>query len=151
MEFRCDAYCGLYCGACTVFMATKSNTIDKLAGEWQKDVDDLICYGCKSQKVAKFCRTCSLKACSAKKGLEFCIYCDEFPCQPLEDFKNNTQYPYHSEVYDYLNTIKEHGAERWLEDMKTRWSCSQCGREHDWFTLECPACGHKLNAYQKPE
>lgn len=151
MKFRPDAYCGLYCGSCTVFMAVKNKTINKLAEEWQKDADDIICYGCKSQKVAEFCRTCALKTCAAAKGVEFCIECDDFPCQPLEDFKNSGRYPYHREVNDYLKNIKEHGVQQWLKDMKKRWSCSQCGREHDWFTLECPGCGNKLDAYVKPE
>jgi hypothetical protein len=151
MDFKPDAYCGLYCASCTVFMATKNNTIDKLAEEWQADVNDIACHGCKSQKVAKFCRTCALKTCARAKGVDFCIECNDFPCQPLEDFKSSSKYPYHSEVYDYLNIIKDHGVQHWLGEMKKRWSCSQCGREHDWFTLECPGCGHKLNAYVKPD
>jgi hypothetical protein len=151
MEFRPDAYCGLYCASCTVFLATKNNTISKLAEEWGKNVNDITCCGCKSQTVTEFCRSCALKTCAAAKGLEFCIECDDFPCRSLENFKNDKRYPYHIEVYDSLKTIKEHGVEYWLDEMKKRWSCSQCGREHGWFTLECPDCGNKLNAYVKPE
>jgi hypothetical protein len=151
MEYRYDAYCGLYCGSCTAFLATKNNTTKKLAQEWQMDENDVICYGCKSQKVAKYCLTCPLKTCAKNKSIEFCNECAQFPCQNLENFKNSDNYPYHSEVYDYLNIIKNDGVESWLEQMKIRWSCQVCGREHDWFTLVCPECGQELNAYKKPE
>jgi hypothetical protein len=152
MEYKLDAYCGLYCGGCTVFLATKNNTYDKLAKEWNMEANDVICYGCKSKKVAKFCQSCVLKNCAEKKKhVDFCIECTDFPCQPLEGFKNDKQCPYHIEVYDNLKTIKEHGLAHWLKDMEKRWSCSQCGKAHDWFTPECPDCGNKLNTYVKPE
>jgi hypothetical protein len=150
MEPRFDAYCGLYCGSCTAFMATKENTVKELAARWRKEEDDVRCRGCKSDTVASFCRTCGLKACARQKGLEFCFQCEDYPCDRLDEFRNNAQYPYHIEVYDYLQTIKQYGVGYWLEAMKSRWSCAACGREHDWFTPVCPACGGRLNTYKKP-
>ncbi len=150
MELKHDAYCGLYCGSCTAFMATQENKTKELAGQWQKEEEDIICYGCKSDKVASFCRTCALKECARKKGLEFCYQCTDYPCDRLDEFRNSAQYPYHIEVYDYLQTIKQHGITHWLKAMETRWSCAACGRAHDWFTQTCPDCGGKLNAYKRP-
>jgi hypothetical protein len=150
MEYRCDAYCGLYCGSCTAFLATKENKVKELAAQWQREEDDVICHGCKSGKVANYCRTCGLKECARKKGLEFCYQCEEYPCTQLDGFRSNPQYPYHIEVYDYLQTIKQYGVKHWLKLMKTRWSCPACGKEHHWFTPACPECGSKLNTYIKP-
>ncbi|MEJ2662539.1 MAG: DUF3795 domain-containing protein [Spirochaetia bacterium] len=151
MEDRHDAYCGLYCGSCTAFLATKENRIKELADEWQRPVEDVECHGCKSEKLAVYCRTCALKQCARQKGLEFCFQCAEYPCPQLDEFKNSADYPYHSEVYDYMDMIAEHGTDYWLEQMKRRWSCGSCGREHSWFTPACRECGGDLDTYKKTQ
>lgn len=141
--FVSDGYCGLYCGACPVFLATKS-------GEAEKTGTDK-CMGCKSETVsAGWCRECSLKKCARKKGFDFCYECADYPCQDLEGFKNAPEWPYHTEVYDYMGIIKKEGKEGWLKKMSVRWSCPSCGKEASWWDLECLYCGTKLNGYKKP-
>jgi hypothetical protein len=151
LESRYDAYCGLYCGGCTAFLATKENNVATLAREWNMEENDVKCLGCKSQTTAKFCTVCPLKECARDKGLEFCGECREYPCQKLEGFRNAEKFPYHSEVYDNLAEIKKQGLQNWLKHMKKRWSCPSCGKEFSWYTQPCPSCGQKLDSYKKPK
>jgi hypothetical protein len=138
-----DGYCGLYCGSCPSYLATKAGKATELG------LDE--CQGCKSGVVAKsWCAACTLKACAREKGVEFCYECVDFPCQDLEDFKNASDWPYHSEIYDYMTIIKEAGQEAWLCSMRIRWGCPSCGKEASWWDQTCTDCGAVLNGYRKP-
>lgn len=138
MEFISDGFCGLYCGACPNFLGTKAGT--------EKNV----CYGCKTDTNPEWCHNCELKACAKEKKLDFCYQCDEYPCTNLEAFKNSPKYPYHQEVYDYMKTIAEEGKSTWLDQMKIRWSCTNCGEAASWWDLSCLKCGSTLKGYKKP-
>ncbi len=139
MEYHLDGYCGLYCGACPVLLASKAGT------------GEVTCMGCKSDQIkAGWCSTCTLKACAQEKGLDFCYQCDQYPCEDLDAFKNDPTYPYHQEVYGYMEVIAQVGKTAWLEQVKTRWSCPECGQEATWWDLACENCGQTLNGYQNP-
>jgi predicted RNA-binding Zn-ribbon protein involved in translation (DUF1610 family) len=138
MEFLLDGYCGLYCGACPILLATRNRTGEQA------------CHGCKTDRNPEWCATCELKACARKRGVEFCYLCAEYPCGKLERFTNSAEYPYHSEVYDYMKTIQTEGAAAWLEHMKTRWSCPACGKDASWWDQTCTQCGERLKGYSKP-
>ncbi len=139
-----DGYCGLYCGSCASYLATKR-------GELGKRPHEESCRGCKSDTLGTWCAQCPLKACARQKGLEFCIQCKEFPCAQLEGFKNDPNYPYHGEVYDSMAIFAKEGKDRWLSEMKKRWSCPQCGREASWWDMTCGECGRALKGYGKPK
>ena len=138
MDYSADGYCGLYCGACPMFLGSRAGA--------EKNP----CLGCKSRTVSGWCLTCDIKACARNKGLEFCYPCEKYPCEKMEGFKNAKEYPYHQEVYDYLETIKKEGKAAWLASMRTRWSCPSCHREASWWDLSCKNCGSKLDGYSKP-
>lgn len=143
-SFTSDGYCGLFCAACPQYMGTKSGAI--------KETDPGACKGCKSDVVAKsWCTICNLKSCAREKGHDFCYQCKEYPCSELEEFKTDSDYPYHGEVYSYMETIKQKGLEQWMSQMKKRWSCSSCGTEFDWWTRSCTQCGAATEGYQKPD
>lgn len=138
-----DGYCGLYCGSCPQYLATKAGTAVELGLE--------ACQGCKSDVVAAdWCAICAHKECARDKGLDFCFECTDYPCPDLEDMRNAQEWPYHTEIYDYMATIKEQGKEAWLCQMKKRWSCPSCGTEATWWDLSCQDCGTPLKGYQKP-
>lgn len=142
-EFVPDGYCGLYCAACPQYMGTKNNQIDV--------TDENACKGCKSDTVAKgWYIKCNLKACAKTKNVEFCYECSEYPCENLKTFKQDPDYPYHSEVFDYMNTIKTSGKEAWLQDMESRWKCTQCGSSFNWWTTKCEQCGNAVKGYSAP-
>lgn len=139
-----DAYCGLYCAACPSYQATADGTYQ------EKGLP--ACKGCKSDTVTgEWCKICNLKSCAREKGLDFCYECNQYPCENLNNFKEDILYPYHNEVYDYMKTIKEKGKEIWLTEMKKRWSCNDCGTMHDWWSMKCKPCGSKTNGYIQPK
>ncbi|MBN1202878.1 MAG: DUF3795 domain-containing protein [Anaerolineae bacterium] len=143
MEFKRDAYCGLYCGACPVFLATADSSPDALqalAEQMNTDPETLRCYGCKSEKTVTWRSGCRLKACARERGLEFCIECDEYPCANLVAFTIDRQYAYHTLVLKNMEVIRREGVTAWLEQQAGRWRCAACGTSHSWYDAACPAC-----------
>lgn len=142
-EFIPDGYCGLYCGACPQYLATRAGNAAELG------LED--CQGCRSEVVAAgWCAICTLKACARNKGVEYCYECSEYPCRDLEDFKNSEDCPYHSEIYGYMATISQVGKDEWLAQMKARWGCPSCGKGATWWDLSCGECETVLRGYRKP-
>ena len=100
MEINPDflAPCGLYCGVCGVYYATRDNNMrfmERLVSVYKGNipdsenltVDDILCNGCLSDNnVCIFCRWCSIKDCTREKGYEGCHQCDDFPCQFIDSF-----------------------------------------------------------------
>jgi len=149
MEFRYDTYCGLYCGACEVLIANKNGEVEKLAKAWNMKPKELRCHGCKTETTASFCATCDVKKCAENK-VEFCFQCNEYPCARLVEFKND-KYPHHSVVLKNLNSIRDKGINKWLEEQETRWSCPGCGTKFSWYDKVCKKCGEKLYSCEDEE
>jgi hypothetical protein len=87
------AYCGLDCGKCRAYIATKTND-EKVAGEiaglWSNgiegiySVDDIWCDGCHSNRLHSFCANCPVRVCANDKGLANCGECVDFLCDKLQ-------------------------------------------------------------------
>ncbi len=88
------APCGLDCGNCAAYKATKSNDPERLrevAEEWSSEErklspQDMICDGCFSERTFGFCDECKVRACVVEKGFELCSECGEYPCDKLEGY-----------------------------------------------------------------
>jgi hypothetical protein len=91
------AYCGLACHDCEAFIATMNQDNEKrriVAEKWSKEfntnlkAEDIHCTGCISQSNNLFnhCQVCAIRKCGIEKGVLNCAYCDDFPCQKLNDF-----------------------------------------------------------------
>lgn len=143
LDYRHDAACGLYCGACDVLRANTTGSIEALAGKWGVDPDDLICQGCQTDTIGVFCRDCGFRECTRSKGIAHCSECDEFPCDALVRFRDD-EVPHHSGVLRNLEEMREVGVERWLEDQRARWSCPRCGSSSCWEDTACVRCGSPL-------
>ncbi len=138
MDYVLDGYCGVFCGACPVMLATKAG---KLEG-------DMSCYGCKSEKPTGFCKTCRIKACAISKGFEFCIECGKITtCDLMQKFITDKQYPYGLCVLKNLKIIQTTGLVNWLEMQVKRWRCEHCGEPHSWYQETCSKCGFTVNNY----
>ena len=130
---RCDAYCGLYCGACANLIRSAN----------ARKPSDVKCLGCKSAKPPKWGSTCKIKACAKERGHDFCSQCKDYPCEKLHDFH------YCGRDYRLLGAhncevIRDKGPEAWLKERKKRWTCPKCGTRFSWNDETCPKCGAKL-------
>jgi hypothetical protein len=145
MQERYDASCGLYCGACLVLMARKRNNLKPVARMLKYKPEQLICYGCKSEKLSDSCSRCKIRPCAESKGHEFCIECDEFPCTHINYFHSfRSERPHIASIFGNLETIKKKGKDAWLSEQAKRWSCKKCGTSFSWYEETCEECGTEL-------
>jgi hypothetical protein len=139
MDFILDGYCGVFCGACPVMLATRAGKCD----------EDAQCYGCKSEKPTGFCSTCGIKACAISRGFEFCDQCGELKsCELMQKFISDPEYPYGQCVLKNLETIRVIGCAKWLEIQEMRWCCNICGAAISWYHETCPQCGQAVASYK---
>ena len=143
MEYRYDAPCGIYCGACAALNATREGSLEKLAKQVNEDPAQLKCAGCKTDVNASYCDGCFFRDCAAGQGFEFCFECEDYPCEPLAAFRRD-KWPHHSRVLKNLAEIQELGLDVWLEQRAKRWSCPECGKGFTWYDAKCEKCGAEL-------
>jgi predicted RNA-binding Zn-ribbon protein involved in translation (DUF1610 family) len=152
-QFRYDTYCGLNCGACPVLAANERGDeawIKATAEQWKKKPEDLRCHGCKTDVTAAFCTNCGMRNCARERGLEFCVECDEYPCDKISAFRNDDA-SHHSVVFTNLAIIKDKGVEAWLASDAKRWACPECGTRFYWYSEKCEECGAVLYNAVKQE
>ena len=91
------AYCGIDCESCKLYKATINKDIKLLkdiAREWGAlykktlNLSELKCLGCKSEVIYEGCKTCDIKACNQKGGIENCSHCKAYStCERIYKFK----------------------------------------------------------------
>jgi len=142
------APCGLYCGVCAVWYATRDDNPkfkQALVGVYRGNLpgsdgltaDDIHCQGCLSDEPFFFCRECRIKDCVQSKGYASCRECDEFPCQLIKDFP----LPIGKKVI--LRAIpqwRELGTEKWVEQEEARYRCPNCGTQLFRGAKRCNNC-----------
>ena len=142
------APCGLYCGVCGVYYATRDDNEDflrRLLNFYQsiipqlKDVtiEDLECDGCMSDRVSVFCRVCAIKSCTREKGYAGCHECDAFPCSSVENFSLPVGKKVIMRAVPYW---REHGTEKWVRDEEDRYVCPSCGHRLFRGAKRCNEC-----------
>lgn len=90
--------CGLNCGQCGAFIATKENSDEKreaVAEKWRKEygkadlkTEDVNCLGClsKIEPTIYHCKECNIRKCGFEKEVENCSKCIEYPCETISKF-----------------------------------------------------------------
>ena len=127
------APCGIFCGACPSFQKT--------------------CYGCSSEdsrqkrgsKWKCWVRIC----CYEERKLDYCIYCEEFPCRKirkklLANHSGDARYHYRHEVPLFFPHLKTKGVEEYHRELTERWKCPECGGIIHFFTYKCARCGKEM-------
>jgi len=147
------ATCGLYCGACPIYLDSQSEGNEKTRefmqqlGARQTEIkrEDFLCDGCLGKgKLVSFCAKCAIRSCAESKKIAFCSDCSEFPCARITDFNNNYgKLQHHSEVLANLRHLKEMGIKDWAKSEDERWRCSQCNNRISWYDKACSKCGAK--------
>lgn len=87
------ALCGIDCGECDAYQATKENDAAKLAEvavKWSSeerkfDPEDVICDGCHGTRRFSWTEECDIRECGIDKGLTTCAQCEDYPCELLNN------------------------------------------------------------------
>jgi hypothetical protein len=144
-EFRnkeLRAPCGLYCGVCGVYIATRDGN-DKfkavMGNLYGTKPEETECLGCMQleppRKLYGYCKTCNLRNCILSKGFYSCHQCGEWPCHMIQNFGLATG------VRVMNRTIplwRAKVAEQGDEKGSIAWAKAECERYH------CPECGNPL-------
>jgi hypothetical protein len=136
------APCGLYCGVCGVYIATRDDNekfkavMGTLYGTPPEQTE---CLGCMQpdppDKLYGFCNGCAIRDCVRSRGLYSCHQCDEWPCSLIEEF------PFATGVRVMKRAIplwREKAAQWGDQEGSVAWARAECERYH------CPWCGEPL-------
>jgi len=145
MNRNLEAFCGLYCGACPVYLKREDDWIVKTVLEQHElAFDDLHCEGCRTESLSPSCQNCAVRDCAKNQGLDSCSSCDELPCEQIAIFGHIR--PHAGEVVGNLLALRHHGSEKWLANQAKQWACITCGRVGSWYERVCAECGSTLEA-----
>jgi hypothetical protein len=142
------AYCGIYCGACKIFIDTLHNDLDDLVKQTRIPEDYLGCEGCRSGRINLCCMNCGISRCCIKKKISTCNECEEFPCSVLIAFDSD-QYPHHHGVIESLRKLSEVGPDEWLKMQNQRWSCKNCNTPFHWYQSTCEHCNSEVPGFNR--
>jgi hypothetical protein len=134
--------CGLYCGACGIYLATQENDSEKLlqyAVVLNQTIEETLCDGCGAIRKSLHCsKICIFIYCKRQKRVDFCNECKEFPCKALNEFKSKM--PHRIKIIESQNRMKEIGIENWLIEMQGYYSCPNCKTINSAYHLTCRKC-----------
>ena len=135
------AVCGLYCQACSWFIASHEDPekLKRLAARMNYSETECSCSGCRSDNRLPYCRNCRMSACAAERGIDFCSECPEYPCQDLKTFQ--AALPHRLELWANLERIGSVGYSQWLKEMREHYSCPRCQTLNSAYDLKCRKCG----------
>jgi hypothetical protein len=139
------APCGLYCGACGIYVATRDNNEkfkERLAPVYNSTVEELVCDGCLSERVFSFCKTCPIKSCCADKEIEGCFQCSDFPCKFIDNFPIQVG---KKVILRAVPRWREIGTEKWMEEEDKRYICPHCGYPTFRGAKRCRECKNTVD------
>lgn len=120
------APCGLYCGVCGVYMASRDNN-EKLKGKLAKAYgvtpEQIVCSGCLSDKRFVYCQTCEIRTCAMENNRDGCHQCDTFPCNLIDEFPVPVG---KQEILRSVPARKKQGTQTWVKQEEARYECPQC-------------------------
>lgn len=146
------APCGLYCGTCGVYIATRDNNekfktiMGNLYGTKPEETE---CLGCMQpdagKKIYAFCDNCGIRDCVKSKGYYSCHQCGDWPCSKIQNFglatgrcvMNNTIPLWRSKVAEFGD---EEGSVEMARSVCERYHCSSCGAPLFRGAQRCRAC-----------
>ena len=137
------AVCGLFCPACTLYIGTMEDEpgrLEAVSKVYRTAPEVWECHGCRSEKRSYFCKNkCKMVDCAREKGIDFCVECDEYPCQELKEFKELR--PHRIELWKNQQRIQDVGYETWYKEMLEHYACPECQTLNSTYDLKCRSCG----------
>ncbi len=146
------APCGLYCGLCGVYIATRDNNAkfrEVMGNLYGTRPEETGCLGCMQpdppEKLYGYCRMCTIRDCVKHKGYYSCHQCTDWPCEMIENFGLATgrrvmqrTIPLWREKVALLGD--EQGSIEWARSECERYHCSSCGGPLFRGAQRCRAC-----------
>ena len=140
--------CGLYCGACIVYLASHGREELKVLvmNESKCEADDVFCDGCQGDQSKCWCmdknwgRTCVIKDCLRDQDLSYCNECDKY--SKCDKFRLIADYYINrgDNLRYNLRSIAQN-KEDWLIQQDRKWKCANCGAEITRDLSKCSDCG----------
>ncbi len=150
------APCGLYCGTCGIYIATRDGNekFKKILGRvYGYKSEQIRCFGCMQPEpeaqLFAYCGSCQIRECVMAKDFYSCHQCGEWPCNLIEDFI----IPIGMKVMKraipiWREKVAEFGHERgsveWARAEVERCHCSACGEPLFRGAQRCRACKHEV-------
>jgi len=137
------AVCGLYCEACSWFIATTEDPerLKRPAAQLNWSEEESRCYGCRSGKRLPYCEKCRMSACAAERNIDFCSECEEYPCDDLKQFQSAM--PHRIELWVNLERIKFVGYKQWLKEIRGNYTCPRYQTLNSTYDLKSRKCGEE--------
>ncbi len=124
------APCGMNCSICMAYLREKNK-----------------CHGCRESNLNKpVTRTkCKIKNCTffKKSDAQFCFECSDFPCDKLKHLDKRYRTKYNMSMIENLENIQKLGITAFLENERTKWTCSKCGGTICVHKGCCYSCGEQ--------
>ncbi len=142
------APCGLYCGVCLIQRATEADDLAFL-GRFARvaarqlpaiaglPAGELLCDGCLSDRRFPYCRECSIRDCTQRRGLAGCHECADFPCALTDAFPIAAGKKVMLRAVPYR---RAHGTEQWVAAEEERYRCPECGYRLSRGARQCERC-----------
>ncbi|MFC1889640.1 DUF3795 domain-containing protein [Thermodesulfobacteriota bacterium] len=150
------APCGLYCGACGIYIATRDGN-DKfkaiLGNLYGTKPEETECLGCMQsdppKKLYGYCSKCAIRDCIKTKGLYSCHQCEEWPCDHIENFAVATGARVMKRAIPAWRTMvaghgDEEGSVEWARGECERYHCPSCDNPLFRGAQRCRACGRDM-------
>jgi hypothetical protein len=146
------APCGLYCGTCGVYIATrdeneKFRTI--MGNLYGTKPEETACLGCMQpdppKRIYGFCQQCPIRSCVKAKGFYSCHQCKDWPCTMIENFVFATGVRVMKRALPIWRAKvaelgDEEGSVAWARGECERYHCHQCGKPLFRGAQRCRAC-----------
>lgn len=145
--------CGLYCGVCGVYIATRDENekfkaiLGNLYGTKPEETE---CLGCMQsdppKKFYSFCKTCNIRNCVKSRGYYSCHQCKEWPCSLIENFGFETGLRVMKRTIPIwrakvIECGDDKGSIEWARSECVRYHCPSCGKPLFRGAQRCRACG----------
>jgi len=146
------APCGLYCGTCGVYLATRDrNERFKavMANLYGTKVEETECLGCmqsdSAEKIYISCALCGIRDCVKSKGFYSCHQCETWPCGMIHDFGFATGIRVMTRTIPIWRAKvavlgDEEGSLEWARAECERYHCASCGKPLFRGAQRCRAC-----------
>ena len=121
MDYRqMTSPCGLDCFNCLMYLASEDEELrDRISRSTGIPSEQAVCKGCRGE-VGKpdwlnLPETCGVYECIAKRNIDFCYQCPDFPCDHLHPYADRaSEVPHNTKVFN-LCLIRKMGLESWAK------------------------------------